>query len=239
MPQLLVALLVLGLIWYGLKFFSRASPTLVARTARYGGGAAAGLVGLLLLLRGRIDLGLAGIGFGLWMAGLPQLSSFGGFRNAARRATGRSNVRSAMLDMELDHTSGAMRGTVVAGPHTGRPLETFTRPECEILYSECLRDDPEGARLLEAYMDRRFPGWGQAGQSQRDTRSGEARQRRNPGLTEQQAYQVLGLAQGATRDDVIRAHRALMKEAHPDYGGATEDAARINEAREVLMRRLE
>ncbi len=234
-----MAALILGLGWYGLKFFARASPVIVARTVRYAGGAAAGLVGLLLLFRGRVDLGMAGIGVGLWLAGFAKLPSFGPFQWAARRATGRSRVRSAMLDMELDQASGTLDGSVTSGPHAGRPLETFTRPECEDLYRDCLRDDPKGARLLEAYLDRRFPGWGQTGQSQRDAGRGEPGQRRNAGLTEQQAYEILGLRQGSTRDDVVRAHRTLMKEAHPDYGGATEDAARINEAREVLMRRLE
>lgn len=239
MVQLLIALLILGLGWYGLKFFARASPKAVAGAVRYGGGMVAGLVGLLLMLRGRVDLGIAGIGVGLWLAGLAKLPGLGAFQTAARRATGRSRVRSAMLDMELDHGSGDLQGRVTSGPHTGRLLESFTRPECEGLHRDCLRDDPEGARLLEAYMDRRFPGWGQTRQSQTNAGRPEPGQRRNAGLTEQQAYEILGLGQGATRDDVVRAHRALMKEAHPDYGGATERAARINEAREVLMRRFE
>ena len=116
----------------------------------------------------------------------------------------------------------------------------MTRPECEALYRDCLRDDPEGARLLEAYMDRRFPGWREAGQAQGDAR---ARRREaggaGSGLSEEQAYEVLGLGKAATRDDVVRAHRALMKKFHPDHGGATDLAARVNEAKEVLLRRIE
>lgn len=252
MPQLLIAILILGLGWYGLKFFARASPRVVARTVRYCAGVVVGLVSLLLILRGRIDLGLAGGVFALWLAGLraPGLAGMGGLAGVvggvlgglgkgASGSTGASRVRSAMIQMELDHASGAMQGTIIAGSQAGRTLQSMTRPECEALYMTCLRDDPEGARLLEAYLDRRFPGWGQAGQAQGDAGRGGGNGRLRPGLSEKQAYEILGLGKAATRDDVVRAHRALMKKIHPDHGGSTDVAARANEAKEVLLRRVQ
>ena len=54
-------------------------------------------------------------------------------------------------------------------------------------------------------------------------------------MSRAEAYQVLGLQPGATEDDIRAAHRRLMQGAHPDHGGSDWLAARINQARDVLL----
>lgn len=185
---------------------------------------------------------MAVLGAGLWLLGFFSLKGPIGFRSVGRgrRAAGMSRVRSAMIEMELDHATGALNGTILAGPLEGRALNSLARPQCEALWKLCRTDDPDGARLLEPYLDRRFPGWSAAGEADADAgraSRGDGRPRRPGKMTEEEAYEVLGLAKGATRDDVARAHRALMKKLHPDHGGSTDLAARVNEAKDILLRR--
>jgi hypothetical protein len=230
----LMGFLALALLLLALKAYVKASPAFLARTIKRGGGFFLVALGGLLLARGRLDFGLALGVAGLWLMGLAGRGGLGG----ADGGGGVSRVRSAMIEMELDHATGSIRGMILAGRDEGKRLDALTRPALLELYNVCLRDDPDGARLLEAYLDRRFAGWRAAGDPHRDPGgASEARARRSGSITEDEAYEILGLKKGAAAADIARAHRDLMKKLHPDLGGATDLAARVNEAKEVLMRR--
>ena len=96
--------------------------------------------------------------------------------------------------------------------------------------------DEESRALLMAYLDRRSPAW--RDDVEGDTASREEGPPRSSGkMTEQEAYQVLGVHPGASAEEIGRAHRTLMKKLHPDQGGSTYLAARVNEAKDVLLRR--
>jgi hypothetical protein len=248
MPYLLAGILVIWLSLYALRSFARANPAALARGLRAGGGALALAFALLLLLRGRLDFAV-GLGLlGIWLLATTKkqprkqaaarLSGETARPSGATRASGLSRVRSAVVEMELDHATGVISGTVLAGPDDGKSLDQLSRLQCETLHRLCLRDDPEGARFLEAYLDRRFPGWRAAREDEPDTWGRRpAIAPRQGAMTEDEAYEVLGLRKGATRDDVMRSHRSLIKKLHPDQGGSTDLAARVNEAKDVLMRR--
>ena len=123
---------------------------------------------------------------------------------------------------------------MLGGSYAGRALETLSRPELINLRQELERDDPEGVNLLEAYLDRRFAGWREADQGESQ---GRGKGGAGGAMSRKEALEVLGLAEGAGAAEIIRAHRTLMKKFHPDHGGSTALAARVNQAKDVLMQR--
>ncbi|HEY8567464.1 MAG TPA: DnaJ domain-containing protein [Beijerinckiaceae bacterium] len=226
---------VLILVWWLSKVFTRANPAAMAKALRLVGGVAALGGAAILALRGRIDMAFLLGGVASWLLGWQALS-FANFGRSARKSAGAvSRVRSAMIEMELDHDTGSMEGTVLAGEFAGRALRDLDEAALIRLVGKCLRSDPDGARLLEAYLDRRMPGWREHADRDAHPRSGGVPQ---PGaMSEQEAYEILGLRPGAGADEVRTAHRTLMKKLHPDQGGSTYLAARVNQAKEVLLGR--
>ncbi|MGD1036143.1 MAG: DnaJ domain-containing protein [Roseiarcus sp.] len=238
MPTFIAGLVALYLLLAAIKRFARLSPTDAAKIARQGGAVLSFLGAALFMLRGGFGLASTLASLALGLTGRNKASPFAAaFRAASQNArAGRiSTARSAMIEMRLDHDSGALSGSVLAGPFQGRPLNALARPDCLDLYASLRRDDPEGAILLEAYLDRRFAGWRDADENQ-----GEARRRARGGreaMTREEAYEILGLPQGADGEEIVRAHRSLMKKLHPDHGGSTALAARVNQAKDVLLSR--
>ncbi|GJD48197.1 Co-chaperone protein DjlA [Methylobacterium crusticola] len=229
-------LVLFGFWWLG-RHATQASPAAIAGLVRQAGGWLALAAAALLALRGRLDMAsMLGLG-GAWLLGWRQMPPlpFGLGGTRARRGGATSRVRSAAVEMELDHDTGAMRGTVLTGPLAGRALDALPLEALTALLATCRGADPEGGLLLEAYLDRRFAGWRVDAQGDRDPGPGAAAQ---PGpMSEEEAYQILGLERGASLEDVRRAHRSLMKRLHPDQGGSDYLAARVNAAKDRLLNR--
>jgi hypothetical protein len=145
-----------------------------------------------------------------------------------------SEVETECIRMRLDHDSGAMSGIVRRGVFAGRRLDELTRSELLALWRQCRVEDEPGANLLEAYLDRLMPDW-RAEAQRRGSAGGKAGARAADGMTRQEAYEVLGLSWGAGEAEIREAHRRLMMKLHPDQGGSSYLAAKLNRAREVLL----
>ncbi|MBY0336822.1 MAG: hypothetical protein K2X11_09415 [Acetobacteraceae bacterium] len=225
------ALLLLVLLL--LRGFATASVASVKTAIVWGGGALGVALMAMLLLTGRGANAL----WALFMFGPAIAQAWRAWR--AKRVFGRpaeageaSGVDTATLEMRLDLATGLMTGRVRRGPQAGRDLAALSLPELLGLLDDCRAEDPESVPLLEAWLDRVEPDW-------RDAPGASAGQGATPSggeMTKDEALAVLGLSEGATAEEIRAAHRRLMQAAHPDRGGSDWLAARVNAARERLLR---
>jgi len=230
MPEFLLGVVALLLLLWAASAFIKADPKQVARALRWIGGGAAVLLAGFLLFRGAIAVAIPLGAFGLSLLGWTSFwPAFFGARTQ-RSAGQTSRVRTTFLEMELDHDTGRMHGRVLAGSHQGASLDALDRATLMKLLGEI---DDDSRDLLAAYLDRREPDWRE--HAQRDA-GASARPAGGGKMTEEEAYQILGLQPGASTEEISRAHRSLIKKLHPDQGGTTYLAARINEAKDVLLR---
>jgi hypothetical protein len=228
-----IALALLVAVALGIAWFLRANPSSLARLARP----------ILVIL------GVLGVGGLLIFAVpvlptlLPELFGLAGIvataliARAARRrpapgfgapgAGQRTETRTAFLEAWIDHATGDVGGSVLQGRFVGRTLDGLADAELLELHGECAHD-ADSIRVLEAYLDRRLgSAW----------RRAQEPPPRNPrvDMTRQEALSVLGLAEGASPDEIRAAHRRLIQRVHPDVGGSADLAARINRAKDALL----
>ncbi len=207
--------------------FLRADASRIAGSIRLVGPLLLGIGGVVLLVAGRAGAG------GMLISGALAWYFSGRVAKRARPTPGRrSSVRTAALEMELDHDSGGLSGVVLAGRFEGRELAHLDLAELLVLRADLVAD-PESIQLLETYLDGRFPVWREDVQA--DDGLGERAAPASGRMSQQEAYQVLGLEAGASPADIRKAHRRLMQRLHPDVGGSSFLAARINEAKDVLL----
>lgn len=206
--------------------FLRSDPKQLARNIKLSGPVFAGLAGTALLFARQP----------LW-GGLILFVAIAWYSFSARKRreepASRALVRTAALEVETERKTGKVEGLVLAGRQEGRTLSSMDLEELRRLYAE-LAADTESQKLLEAYLDGRFPVW------REDTQANSGKRLRiAPGprsMTKKQAYKILGLEAGAAAADILEAHRRLMQSLGSDVGDGTSVlAARLNEAKDVLL----
>lgn len=146
-----------------------------------------------------------------------------------------STVDTVFLEMRLDHESGELDGLIKTGRHEGEFLSSLDMSTLIELFEDYLQQDMESAQLIETYLDRTF---GQDWRDQSSHSSSTPQDNSSGELSVSEAYAILGLKEGAPREEVIAAHRRLMQKMHPDRGGSDYLAARINEAKDLLDKTL-
>lgn len=214
------------------RWFVNANPARMARRLRQASVWLILLLVVALAIAARLPwllgllLPLAPLGIRMLTRGRPA----DGWDNSTGQ---RSDVTTDYLHMTFDHDSGELDGRVTAGSYAGRLLSEMSMPEVTALLDEVARArDSESSSILTSYLDRTF------GDSWR-TESADSGAGGNSGgpMTRDEAWRVLGLPPDSSEGDIRSAHRRLMKQLHPDHGGSDYLAAKINEAKDVLLGR--
>ncbi len=230
-PYFMAAILVVvGLVVLA-RWLANADPKLLARHVRRTALILTALIAVALYISGRLGLvialaTLATIAILNWRAIQARIKA------AAGPSPGQtSSITTAFLDMQLDHDSGEMTGTVRRGIHEGREISGLSLEELLVLRGECSGDDPKSVAILEAYLDRRFG----AGWRVDDDEAGAPAGASDGPMTREEAFRFLGLEPGASPAEIKDAHRRMMKNFHPDHGGSDYIAAKLNEAKAILL----
>ncbi|MFT5701305.1 MAG: hypothetical protein ACI8ZB_004196 [Desulforhopalus sp.] len=220
---ILLLFVVGGLFWLVLNNPAHKSAAFLAN----GGPLILIAVGGLLTLfrRGMIGMPMIFLGLSWWR------------RNQSRRPTtysGRqkSTVRSASLEMELDHDTGEIDGRVLTGQMQGARLSSLNEDEVLSLYQE-IHSDPESAALLVSFLDRYYPNWRENVDPGHSSNQDSSSTFEN--MSKKEAYLILGVDPGASQQEIHQAWRRLIKGVHPDHGGSAFLTAKINAAKDVLL----
>jgi hypothetical protein len=225
-----------GLILLGKLIVGTDPRRLAVALRKFGGGIVLAAAGFLAL-RGALPIAIPLAVFGLALVGVKGIGGGSPFGSGSKSPGQASRVHTDRLEMALDHDTGRMDGKVLDGRFSGRELASLTDREVFELLDELQTARAQEAALIEAYLDWRLPGW--RDQTEEKTAKEEAPRGRGRSnrMSMEEAYAVLGLKKGASEEDISQAHRRLMMKMHPDQGGSTYLAARINEAKDVLLGR--
>lgn len=245
MVYLLFGLLFLAGLLLLARWFSQAEPREVAKALRYTAFVAGAAFVLFLVLGGARVLAAL-----LAPLLIPLLFNARGIVDRIKTMTGptpgqTSTVETRFLRMTLDHDSGAMEGTVREGAYRGSRLDELGEDDLLELWRTCRAEDEQSAQVLEAWLDRTHgAAWREAAGAEpgggEDSERAESAGRRGAtggAMTTDEAYEVLGLSPGASDEEIRAAHKRLMRQYHPDSGGSDYLAAKINAAKDLLLRR--
>jgi hypothetical protein len=139
-----------------------------------------------------------------------------------------SQFRTQNLVVTINFASGQISGEIITGDLAGKQLSELSSDEIKTLSQQLKETDKESYVLLQAYLLR-------SGSFEEHTTNNF-----NPGsyneISKAEAYEVLGISANSSQQEVIKAHKRLMQRLHPDRGGSDYLAAKINAAKDLLIK---
>jgi hypothetical protein len=132
------------------------------------------------------------------------------------------NFSTSYLNFKINLKSKIVTIEILKGSFSGKNYSTLSQNNKDLLMDELKSQDPKGYNLIKMIIS-------QSNFAHNQSSS-------NYELTENNAYSILGLAEGASKDDVKKAYYNLMKKFHPDKDGNNYLANLITEAKNKLLK---
>jgi len=234
LPRVILIILILAILAFLVYRFRRLPANRQKKLIKIFLIAALGLLLLVLVLSGRLNWLFAALGallplipraarlfMGLWPSILPYFRRY--------QQNKQSSMQTRFMKMQIDMLSGELQGEVLEGEFKGQKLQLMQLEQLLSLLEICRQQDSESAALLAAYLNRTHSGW--AGDDKHSYEHASS----HSDMSEQQARDILGVAETASKKDIIKAHKHLMQKLHPDRGGSDYLAQQINKARDRLL----
>jgi len=229
MQFVLLGLLALAALVLVARGLAGANPTTLAMVVKRTGGAVLVAAAVLLALRGLLPIAAPLLLVGLGLLGLGGFVPGWPFGSGRATPGNTSHVRTGVLAMELDHDSGNMDGEVLTGRFAGKRLSEMPLDDLKALRQDCAAAGDQSRELLEAFLDRHHDGWRRGSDGDRGAPS------EGGVMDAAEARTILGVGPDADEAEIRAAHRRLMKLYHPDHGGSSYFAAKINRAKDALL----
>lgn len=170
------------------------------------------------------------------------------------KSGGNATFRSEYLIMSVSVANGQMTGKVIKGEFAEQSLGNIKEDDIQKLHRYFNEHDKKSYYLLTAYIRSRGFANTFTGKDQDHFDSAQHDQQRNHqdnhhqyhgghsntpshcgGVPLSEAMEIFGFKEPPTKKEIIAAHRRLMSKLHPDKGGSDYLAARVNQAREILL----
>ena len=134
--------------------------------------------------------------------------------------------------MTLNHETGIIDGRILTGDRQGQVLSDLALQDLLRFHAE-VQADEETVKLLETFLDSTHLDL--RDQMEQSAARGDTASSPSRPLSRDEAYRLLGLEAGSSKEDIREAYHRLIKRVHPDRGGSAALTAQITEARNKLL----
>lgn len=226
----IIGIALLAALIIGGKSLANAEPKHIIRAFRIAGAIILGALAAFFAYTGRFQIAPP-----LALVAIFLLRKKPLFSRSTPSTGQKSEVKTDWLFAILDHDTGEMDAEILQGDFSGEKLSQLSYQQLQNL-EIALADDEQSAAILSTYMDRNFSDTEDFRNAQGENKSKEkTTYAQQQGMSRAEAFEILELDQTASTSEIKASHKRLMKKFHPDHDGSAYMAAKLNQAKDILL----